>query len=114
MGNPTPSYPRTHPRTPPGGGIGHSEQKWPLYSTSSSSESSDTNSFATIELESGVIFGICHLSFVSCFHICSIHCPQSHLTLTCSTILVLMLRLLEDVYLIMPCAPWRQAQEHVD
>ena len=25
---------------------------WPLYSTSSSSESSDTNSFATIELES--------------------------------------------------------------
>ena len=30
----------------------HPEQKWPLYSTSSSSESSDTKSFATIELES--------------------------------------------------------------
>jgi hypothetical protein len=40
------------PSTPPGGGIEHSEQKWPMYSTSSSSESSDTKSFATIELES--------------------------------------------------------------
>ena len=50
--NPTPPYPQTHPRTPPGGGREHPEQKWPLYSTSSSSESSDTKSFATIELES--------------------------------------------------------------
>ena len=41
--NPTPPYPRTHPRTPPGGGIEHSEQKWPLYSTSSSSELFDTS-----------------------------------------------------------------------
>ena len=30
----------------------HSEQKWPLYSTSSSSELSDTSFFAIIELES--------------------------------------------------------------
>ena len=36
----------------PGGGIEHSEQKWPLYSTSSSSELSDTSFFAIIELES--------------------------------------------------------------
>ena len=48
-----PPYPRSHPRTPPGGGIEHPEQKWLLYSTStsSSSESSDTASVAAIELE---------------------------------------------------------------
>jgi hypothetical protein len=41
-----------HPRTPPGGGIEDPEQKWPMYSTSSTSESSNTKSFTTIELES--------------------------------------------------------------
>jgi hypothetical protein len=50
-GYPTPPYPRTHPRTPPGGRIEQLEQKWPLYSPSLSSESSDTSSIATIELK---------------------------------------------------------------
>ena len=53
---PTTQHHHTHEPThahpqPPGGGIEHPEQKWPLYSTSSSSESSDTKFFATIELK---------------------------------------------------------------
>jgi len=47
--HPTPPNPRTHPRTAPGRGIEHPEQKWPLYSKSSSSDSSNSASVASTE-----------------------------------------------------------------